>query len=202
MKEVWKDIRVVKNVDYLGHYQVSNLGRIKSLNRYRKNRHGVPALVRERILKLQYSQYGYNVICLSLNNKRATISVHQIVGIAFIPNPENKSQINHINGIKTDNRVENLEWATQKENIQHAYDTGLAIMTPERIGRLTVMLREIGIKRMRPILMLSLTDEPLLWFDSMKEAKQQFNSSIHISDVCSGKRKTAGGYKWQFYHGN
>lgn len=112
MKEIYKDI-----IGYEGFYQVSNLGNVKRLN-YRNSG-------KERCLKNYLSHIGYYKICLSKNSKVITVNVHRIISQAFIPNPENKSQVNHKDGNKLNNNVENLEWVTSKENTQHAHNIGL-----------------------------------------------------------------------------
>lgn len=117
--EVWKDI-----IGYKGLYQVSNSGKVKSLHRRRRNKHST-AIVYERLLKIHISARGYIRARLCKNNAYTNFSVHRLVAIAFIPNPENKPCVNHINGIKTDNRIENLEWVTLSENAQHAIKNGL-----------------------------------------------------------------------------
>lgn len=103
MDEEW---RAVKN--YEGLYEVSNTGKIKTLN---YNRTG-----KERLLKQQSNYKGYKIIMLRKDNKVKKFKVHRLVAEAFIPNPENKPCVDHINTIRDDNRVENLRWVTHKEN--------------------------------------------------------------------------------------
>jgi len=111
--EIWKEIK-----GYNGVYFVSNLARVKSITHYLKGRIG-SGKQNGRILKQQKSNKGYLRVSLSLNKVRFFTGAHRLVALAFIPNPKNKLQVNHLNGIKTDNRVENLEWATNKENQLH-----------------------------------------------------------------------------------
>lgn len=121
-KEVWKDV-----VGYEGFYKVSNLGRVKSLDRYvghpQKGEKG--RLCKSVVLKQKEDKDGYKKVNLKKKQKGNTQSVHRLVAQAFIENPLNKPQVNHINGVKSYNVLKNLEWATSSENRQHAYNAGL-----------------------------------------------------------------------------
>lgn len=123
-KEEWRPI-----VSCMGYYEVSSIGRIRNVPRPTNGKGGSVYKKKQKICVLVPDSYGYIRKCLSINNKKIFLAVHRCVAEAFIPNPENKPCVNHINGIKNDNRVENLEWCTYSENSIHAFKTGLKVAT-------------------------------------------------------------------------
>jgi hypothetical protein len=119
MEEVWMNI-----AGYDGLYEVSNLGNVKSLNRTVIYKDGRTWDVKERILKQCNTTKGYLFVNLSKNAKSYPHKVHQLVAVAFIPNPENKPQVNHKDTIKTNNPATNLEWINNSGNQIHAVING------------------------------------------------------------------------------
>lgn len=120
MSEEWRDIKGFK-----GSYAVSNQGNVKSLKRVIFRANGKKQLVEEKIMKPARNSHGYFIISLSKEGKGFTRQLHRLAAKAFLPLDNTRINVNHKNGIKTDNRVENLEWMTQKENIAHALRLGL-----------------------------------------------------------------------------
>lgn len=119
MKEVWKDI-----AGYEGLYQVSNRGRVRSLARVVPHSTGGKLTVSPKIL-IPKDRNGYDHVSLWKNNKEYRVKVHRLVAQVFIPNPENKPEVNHIDANPKNNVVENLEWVTRRENMRHAINLGL-----------------------------------------------------------------------------
>lgn len=117
-QEIWKPV-----VGYEGFYEVSNMGNVRSIDRITqigsKGSRFQPMIILKKAIR-----NGYHSVMLSKENEKSNTSVHRIVALAFIDNPLQKTQVNHINSIKTDNRVENLEWATPKENTHHSMRNG------------------------------------------------------------------------------
>ena len=119
MKEEWKPVK-----GFEGLYEVSNLGQVRSLDRLRKNVKGM-AKINGRIITGNHGGKHYYQVALRKDGKKKYMSVHRLVAEAFIPNPDGKSQVNHIDGNKQNNVVSNLEWVTPSENILHSFETGL-----------------------------------------------------------------------------
>lgn len=175
-KEVWRDIRILNN-----EYQVSNFGRIKSLPKVCQGRFGLRNR-KERIIK-PFLFKGYFKVCITRNKKNNTYYIHRLIADAFIPNPLNKPQINHINGIKHDNSIENLEWVTDSENKYHAHSLSLNPYT--------------GFNDMACI-QFSIEGKKIKEYNSITEAMRETGISNHISCCLRGTRKTAGGFKWKY----
>jgi len=118
--EVWKDIE-----GFEGRYQVSTFGNVKSLARFRNGKNGSLVPIRESLMTPKVTRHGYATVHLRADDVSAQPSVHRLVAKAFIQNPENKPTVNHIDGVKLNNHVSNLEWATQSEQAVHSSETGL-----------------------------------------------------------------------------
>ena len=163
--EIWKDIK-----GYEGLYQVSNLGRVKSLNGYHR---------KEIILKLRNNLYGYLTIGLSKNNISKRYKVHRLVAETFIPNPNNYEQVNHKDGNKLNNCIDNLEWCNRSYNMKHAYDNNLL--------------------ECRPVNQYDLKGNLIKKWKGSKYAMVELGIwNANIVNCCKGKRKSAGGYIWKY----
>jgi len=119
-KEFWKDIP-----GYEGIYQASSFGRIKSLAKIVNHNSGGKRKVAEKIFNIRLNAYGYCVVTVYSKGEMKSKRSNRLVALTFIPNPENKPYVNHISGIKTDDRPNNLEWCTAQENSIHAVKMGL-----------------------------------------------------------------------------
>ena len=113
--EIWKNV-----VGFEEQYEISNLGNLRSKERFVKHWRGGERKYKSNFKNIRLNDKGYFRCNLKNEGKRYDFTIHKLVALAFIPNEENKPFINHKNGIKTDNRVENLEWCSASENVTHA----------------------------------------------------------------------------------
>ena len=177
--EIWHDIK-----GYDGIYQVSNLGRVKSITRKRKDN---GQSVKGRILK-QYldKRTGYYQVKLMKEGHYKTYRTHRLVALTFIKENKNKTVVNHINAIKTDKRVENLEWCNQKENMQHAWKNYCCVNV-------------LKAKKKKVNQYNKDTNSLIKQWESLTEASKNLNIDLTgINKCCRGVFKTAGGYKWRY----
>ena len=167
--EEWKDVK-----GYEGAYVVSNLGNIFSVTRKINSRfceRRIPGAAKKKTVM----RNGYEVVGLWKNNKSKLTYVHRIVGEAFIPNPNNKKFINHIDGNKRNNTVNNLEWCSCQENTEHAFRNNL---NPTN----------------KPVRCIETGEE----FRSLIKAGEKYGSQVLIGKCANGKIKTAYGLHWEF----
>ena len=166
MEEIWRDIE-----DYKGLYQISNKGRVKSLK-----------WGKERILRPGTNRLGYMFVCLYHDNMKKTVKLHRLVAQAFIPNPENKPQVNHLDENKKNNCVDNLEWASAKENSNYGTRnerlTGKPFICIIQYSKDGLFIRE--------------------WKGAMEVERVIGINNRNINSCCKGKRKSAGGFVWKY----
>ena len=217
MEEEWRPIK-----GYEGLYEVSNLGRVKSLNYNHTKKEGM--------LKLFKDKDGYLIVNLSKDKITCRFKVHRLVGETFIPNPENKPCIDHINTIKNDNRVENLRWATYEENRnneltkkhinenlpkgenhflygkEHTEETKSKMSESHKGKKFSEEHKKKlsdankGKHKSKKIVQLSLDNKLIKIWNSSCEAEKEckFNRG-NINGCCKGRLKTYKGYKWMYY---
>lgn len=187
MQEIWKDVS-----GYYGFYQVSNMGRVRSVDRYVDMKDGRVKFIKGQDMKLFLDNRGYCRVPLSKNNKLRFLGVHRIVLLAFVPNVMEYPQVNHKNGIKNDNRVDNLEWCTASHNQKHAYDAGLKVSS--YMGMCGVLHH-----RSKPAIQIDFDGNVIRHYESVNMAAIDTGIGAgSIWNCCNGKRKLAGGYKWMY----
>ena len=199
MEEYWKDIttpqfegEIWKSLDFMGYpnYEVSTLGRVKSLSYHQTGE--------ERILSL-VTHKGYLRICLWSNNKGKHHFIHRLVAQAFIPNPQNKKEIDHIDTNPLNNRVENLRWVTRKENSNNPLTR--KHITEKQIGDKGSMWGKFGKlhPRFKIVIQLTLEGEYVNTWYGVREAGRILKiKASSISACCRGQRNQTAGFKWVY----
>jgi hypothetical protein len=176
MADDWKAV-----LGYEGLYVVNSCGVVKSLGRSLTRKDGRPYNREERVLTQHPDAKGYMKVHLCKDGKSKNAFVHRLVAQAFIPNPDNLPQVNHINEVKSDNRVENLEWVTCRENVNHG----------------TGVFRN-AIARSVPVVRIS-QDGGTKWFRSASHAAEVMHIvSQGIQNCCAHRQKTYKGYRWEY----
>lgn len=205
MKEEWKDIK-----EFEGLYQVSNTGKVKSLDRTVIRKDGVIANYKECILKGRVMRNGYLAIFLSKNGKYKSYYIHRLVAEAFIPNLDNLPEIDHIDTDKTNNGVENLRWVTHVENMNNPRTKEMRYGNCEKSKNINKNTMRIisqetkdKIREIKSIKVVQLdkdTNEPIkIWSSAMEAQRERGFDHGHIIKCCKGNRKTHKGYKWMYY---
>lgn len=171
MQIEWKDIP-----GFEGLYQVNEYGEIKTLEKkwVTGRGNGRPHVQPEKIIKPFLSRFGYLRVALSKNGKYKKLHVHAAVAMAFIPNLENKSQVNHKDGNKVNNSVGNLEWNTPSENMKHAFDTGLHVINEKT--RKAVSVRHKGGKNVNAKKVIDIATGKI--YECIKDAAEANDISV------------------------
>lgn len=187
METAWKAVP-----GYEGKYEASNKGEVRSLN-YR-------GTGQAKVLKPLTSGKGYLMVGLCKNGRMHWEKIHRLVAILFVPNPENKPQVNHLDGVKTNNQASNLEWATGGENLAHAYKTGLKMADPEWGRTLGKIHGNAGRRANRkPIIATDVRTGEETCYESVAEVERMLGVyHSDVSRVCAGKRKSAKGYQFRY----
>ena len=190
--ELWRDIKFVNNgkeYDYTGLYQISSRGRVKQLayTDAKGNKR------KEKIMKNNINKYGYELIALTKDYKQNYFKIHRLVALCFIPNPNNLSQVNHIDENKLNNTIGNLEWCDAKYNANHGTRNERIVATKRSNGT----YEKIADKCSIPV--YCITNNTV--YKSSHEAARQLNlDQSSITKCLKGKRKSTCGYQFKYHN--
>ena len=182
--EIWKDIPTYESI-----YQCSNFGRVRSSQTFITEKSGKKRIKYEIIRKQVLGKNGYFYVSMIQNKKMKLCSVHRLIALSFLPLIENKNIVNHKNGIKTDNRLGNLEWCNKSENELHAYRV---------LGKINIPIGSVNLPKRKKVSQYDLNGNYINTYDSIKIAAIETKTNRQkISDVCNGKRFKTNNYIWK-----
>lgn len=187
-KEIWRPVN-----GFAGYYEVSNFGNVRSINRKKEHNTAKCGFISidGKLLKQAISAKGYRIVYLSKHGKMKTVRVHRLVALAFLPQVSGKNQVNHIDGNKQNNRLDNLEWCNNSENQIHAWKHGLRHFS-ENAGR-----------KRKPVIQKYLrSGEEIQRYNSIAGAARALKiNGGNLRSVCNGLRHSCGGYAWEYENG-
>jgi hypothetical protein len=187
--EEWRDV-----VGYEGLYQVSNLGRVRSLDRYIGHNLGGRRLWRGKVLKPHKMPNGYLNIQLSKDGKKTQTGIHRLVAQAFLPTDPDRQYVDHINAIRDDNRLENLRWVTQSENNLHAVEIG-NIDREKMRENCKRMIEDRGIEWCsKPVI----RSDGKRYLSASEAARDIGDRQSNVSAVARGERRVCRGYSFAY----
>lgn len=194
MEEEWRDIK-----GWEGHYMASSLGNIKSLDKTVGAKHNYTREIKGKIVKPCMGTNGYLYVGLCRNSVSKNHSVHSLIATSFLLNPLGKLQINHKDGVKTNNIVSNLEFVTQSENMQHSYNIGTHRAPYSMLGKFG---KDHHLSK--PIWQFSLNGEFIKEYEGVADACRHNKgfATGNVSAAALGKCKQAYGYVWKYEYNN
>lgn len=185
--EIWKDIK-----GFEGYYQISNMGNVRSLDRFDGIRN-----LRGQSIRPNSKRNGYLQVGLRRDSKRKWTTIHRLVATHFIDNPENRPQVNHIDGNKLNNTVDNLEWATPAQNLYHARKNNL-IEAPKGKEHVNFGICGAESKSAKKVVRYDKDSKETKVYEALILTEDDGFDRTSVSKCCNKKLKTHKGYQWYF----
>lgn len=191
MEEIWKPVNVS---GYENLYIVSNYGKIKSLDRISKNGTGT-FIKKGKLLKNHINNMGYEYIYLINNTNKKKMYVHRLVALTFLPNPENKKEVNHLDCNPLNNKVNNLEWCTRQENVDYMVKLGRSKKEGIWLAKITYK----NLLKSKRVVQIDHKNKKVCVYQSIQCVKEKGYRPGDVCRCCKGNRKKHKGYEWKYY---